>query len=102
MLPAGNAGASLEWTHGGWRANLGAIRYGSQDDVAPLERPSDGYTLVNAHVSYAFDLADGTELELFADGSNLGDQDAHVHTSFLKDVAPLPGRSIALGLRAYW
>lgn len=101
IAPA-RAGASVEWTHGGWRANLGAIRYASQDDVAPLEQPSDGYTLVNAHVSYAFDLANGTELELFVDGGNLGDEDAHVHTSFLKDVAPLPGRSIALGLRAYW
>jgi len=32
-------------------------------------------------------------------GHNLLDQRALVHTSFLKEDAPLPGRGIAIGLR---
>jgi iron complex outermembrane receptor protein len=39
------------------------------------------------------------ELTLYLKGQNLTDETARVHTSFLKDVAPLPGRSLALGLR---
>jgi len=95
-------GASLAWANAGWRASLGATRYDAQDELAPFETPSAGYTLVNAHVSYAFELAQGPELELFVDATNLGDVDAHVHTSFLKDEAPLPGRAFALGVRAFW
>ena len=34
-----------------------------------------------------------------AEGRNLTDRDARVHTSFLKDVAPLPGRALSTGVR---
>ena len=95
-------GASLRWTRGPWRASLGALRYARQDDVAPFETATDGYTLIDAQVSYAFALPGGSELELFANGTNLTDRDAHVHTSFLKDESPLPGRALSIGLRAYW
>ncbi|HVF35870.1 MAG TPA: TonB-dependent receptor [Candidatus Saccharimonadia bacterium] len=101
LAPA-RVGASIQWARDGWRANIGAIRYAAQRDVAPFEQPTPGYTLVDAHVSHAFDLSNGNEIEVFLDARNLTDRDAHVHTSFLKDEAPLPGRSIALGVRAYW
>ena len=32
-------------------------------------------------------------------GSNLTDAEARLHTSFLKSVAPLPGRSLRLAYR---
>jgi len=32
-------------------------------------------------------------------GRNLADEEARNHVSFLKDVAPLPGRDLSLGLR---
>jgi iron complex outermembrane receptor protein len=35
-------------------------------------------------------------------GTNLTDTEARVHTSFLKDIAPRPGRSFALGVRGYF
>jgi hypothetical protein len=35
----------------------------------------------------------------FLNGSNLGDQLARRSTSPLKAIAPLPGRSVTLGLR---
>jgi iron complex outermembrane receptor protein len=37
---------------------------------------------------------------LFLRGNNLLDQDIRVHTSFIKDFAPMPGRSLVAGLRA--
>ena len=77
------------------------MRYASQDDVAAGESETPGYTLVNAHASYGFEVANA-EWEVFLDGTNLTDREARVHTSFLKDIAPLPGRGIAFGLRAYF
>ena len=94
-------GADLGWSLGGWRASLGAVRYGKQDDVAQNEEPSDGYTLVDAHVAYRWDHP-ASSWEVFLDGSNLTDEEARPHTSLLRDYAPLPGRGVAFGIRAYF
>ena len=74
----------------------------SQDDVAELETATPGYTLVDAHVAWHADTAAGNGWEVFLDGSNLLDEEARVHTSFLKDVAPLPGRGVAFGVRVFF
>ncbi|MCD9096035.1 TonB-dependent receptor [Luteimonas fraxinea] len=95
-------GADINWTLGGWRANVGAVRYQKQDRVAALEDPSPGYTLVNAGVAWRVGEADGTQWELFLDGRNLTDEEARPHTSLLRDFAPLPGRTIAGGIRVYF
>jgi iron complex outermembrane receptor protein len=40
--------------------------------------------------------------EVFLDGNNLTNQDARVHTSFLKDDVMLPGRSASFGVRLFF
>jgi iron complex outermembrane receptor protein len=100
-IAPGRYGGGLDWSLGSWRAGVSALRYRSQDRVADFESASDGYTLVDADLAYGFS-AGRAELELFAQGRNLGDQEARLHTSFLKDRAPLPGRSFGLGLRAFF
>lgn len=95
-IPPRRFGAGL---HGGWTtfdASIDAIFAGDQDDVAPDELPTEGYTLLNASVSYTF--AD-SGLLLILRGSNLLDEDVRQHTSPLKDLVPLPGRSLHFGLR---
>ncbi len=94
-------GAQLRWHTGGWRAAFGATRYADQDKVAENETPTAGYTLVDAHMAYHFDTS-ASGWELFLDGNNLTDQVAHVHTSFLKDVVALPGRSFNAGFRVFF
>ena len=93
------AGGELRWTSNHWRAGVGAVRYGRQDDVAEGEQPTPGYTLVHANLAWHMDTAGGHALELFVNGSNLLDEEARVHTSFLKDLAPLPGRGVTAGVR---
>jgi iron complex outermembrane receptor protein len=78
------------------------VRYAKQDDVAAYETATPGYTLVDAHVAWHIDTKSGREIELFLDASNLTDQEARPHTSFLKDVVPLPGRNFVLGVRAFF
>lgn len=95
-------GGELRWEQGPWRASLGAVRYATQDDVARFETPTDGYTLVDAHLAWHVDTAGGNAWEVFVDGSNLLDEEARVHTSFLKDLAPMPGRGVAFGVRAFF
>ena len=93
-------GAQLRWESGAWRASLGAVRYARQDRVAEFEEETAGYTLVDAHVAWHLDGTDGRALEVFLDGANLTNREARPHTSFLKDVVPLPGRNIMFGVRA--
>ena len=101
IVPA-RVGATLRWERERWRASLGAVRYAKQDDVAAYETATPGYTLVDAHVAWHIDTKSGREIELFVDANNLSDQEARPHTSFLKDVVPLPGRNVVLGVRAFF
>jgi iron complex outermembrane receptor protein len=94
-------GLGVTWEYDAWRASLGAVRHAEQDHVAVNETATDGYTYVNAHVSYAFAVGD-SEWEAFLEGRNLTDQEARVHTSLLKERSPLPGRNLAFGLRMYF
>jgi len=95
-------GADLRWSRDGWRASVGAVRYGSQKDVALNEAPSAGYTLVDAHLAYRWDRSGSNSYELFLDGSNLTNREARPHTSLLRDYSPLPGRGVAFGIRAWF
>lgn len=95
-------GADLRWAKDGWRASVGAVRYSSQKDTAQNEEPTNGYTLVDAHLAYRWDRSDSNSYEVFVDGSNLTNREVRPHTSLLRDYAPLPGRGVAFGIRAYF
>ncbi len=85
--------------HGGWKefdAGIDAIFADDQDKVARNELPTESYTLVNANLSYTFA---ESGLYMFLRGTNLLDEDIRQHTSPLKDLVPLPGRSVHVGLR---
>ena len=73
------------------------VRYvGQQDRISSFELPTDAYTLLSARVSYR-PLAD-QDFKVFLDGRNLTNEEAREHTSFLKDIAPLPGRTLRAGV----
>ena len=94
-------GADLRWERDQWRASLGAVRYAAQDHVAEFEEETRGYTLVDAHLAYHWDTA-RAGWEVFLDGSNLTNREARPHTSLLKEFAPLAGRGVAFGVRAFF
>jgi iron complex outermembrane receptor protein len=82
-----------------WFVDAQVMHVFEQSDIAEFETKTDAYTMVDANISY-FTSIQGYDLEIFARGRNLTDEEARVHTSFLKDLAPLPGRSVMLGVRA--
>ncbi len=92
-------GGELSYQNDGLSADVGFTWYDDQNEVASFETTTDGYTLINASVQYEFG-AQGIDWVLFARGENLTDEEARVHTSFLKDQAPLPGRNLTMGVRA--
>lgn len=83
----GNFGARLEAEH----ANR-------QDRVAPLETPTDSFTLVNASLSWR-PFGRDNETALILSANNIFDVDARRHASFTKDFVPLPARDIRLAAR---
>ena len=85
--------------HGGWNqfdASIDATFASEQDDVAPNELPTESYTALDMSFGYAFANSD---MYIFLRGTNLLDEDIRQHSSPLKDLVPLPGRSLHLGLR---
>lgn len=89
-------GASLHWITSLFDASIEAMYHDSQGKTAAEELPTESYTLLSAEVSTRlFD----DQMMVFLRGTNLSDEDARRHTSPLKDVAPLPGRSIRAGVR---
>lgn len=93
-IPPLRVGARGEYEFGNWRAELSGQHYFEQDQTAAYETSTSSYTLVDAQVSYK--LSD--DLKIYLKGHNLTDEYARVHASFLKDKAPLPARSFAVGI----
>lgn len=91
----------LEVNHrmGPWTTHLSAMHVMRQTHVAELETKTPGYTLLNVEVTYLIRKIRSNGLRLFLQGKNLLNEEMRVHTSFLKDFAPLPGRALVVGLR---
>jgi iron complex outermembrane receptor protein len=70
-----------------------------QNRHAELETSTPGYTLVNVEVTYRIKETKSNGIKIFVQGKNLLNEEMRVHTSFLKNFAPLPGRSLVVGLR---
>ncbi|SEL94886.1 iron complex outermembrane recepter protein [Colwellia chukchiensis] len=90
-------GALYETTN--WFVDVTARRYFNQNKTAPFETSTDGYTLVD--VKFNYQLSSGFfDYTFFIRGQNLLDEVVRNHASFIKDIAPLQGRSITAGVRA--
>lgn len=101
-------GATLNWRSGPWNAFAGVDYAARQDRVPAFARSTGSYSLVNLGVNYTQTLAK-TTLLWFAKVDNLSDKLGYSATSILTSTAvnasgvqkaPLPGRSLKLGVQA--
>lgn len=99
QIPPLRFGGGLQYQQGEWHLGMDAFYYDQQDKIAVNELPTDSFTLVDLDASYRMPVG-ASHLFLFLRGTNLLDEDARQHSSPLKDIAPLPGRSWHLGARA--
>ena len=100
-IPPIRIGSRLRYNGGTIRADLGLTRVARQERVAPLEEPTDGYGMVD--LSFGYRLFTGAVThDVVVRGSNLTDREARSHVSFLKELAPLPGREIRFMYRIHF
>lgn len=78
-----------------YRFSLNAVHHGKQDKLADGEEETNAYTLLDARLGFSPNSNRNSELYLKI--NNLTDRLAYVHTSFLKESAPLPGRNVEIG-----
>jgi iron complex outermembrane receptor protein len=91
-------GISLNYESEHWLASIEGWLVDSQNRVAQFETTTPNYTFLNASIGYKFQWG-RTYNYVYARGTNLLDAEARDHLSFLKEVLPLPGRGVVVGLR---
>jgi iron complex outermembrane receptor protein len=100
LQPVTRVGVEAGYRKGQWQANLAAVRSSAQRRLAASESAAaPSYVRVDAGVSL-LQRAAGVQWTWFAMVKNLLDEDIRLSTSIIKDVAPQPGRSVILGVRA--
>ena len=68
-------------------------------NISAFELPTDDYSQVNAFVTWKAP-TDSQNVELRLSVLNIFDAEARQHTSFLKDLVPLPGRNVRFSISA--
>ncbi len=99
-IPPHRVGAGIYYRDANWFARINMLHAFDQTRIAASETPTDGYTLLNAELSYTWKLAaTGTlspEMTIGLKGENLLDDDVRNHVSFKKDEVLQPGRGLRL------
>lgn len=103
-IPPHRLGAGIYYRDANWLARLFALHAFDQDKVAgddAKDTPTDGYTMLNADLSYTFALQPelgriSPQMTIGLRGENLLDEEIRNHVSFKKDEVLQPGRTIRL------
>ncbi len=97
-IPSLRFGGGLNYRQGSFVLQGSIRRTTQQENVSQFETATPGFTMADASISYR--IFSGS---LFHDVTlvvtNLTNTEARLHTSFLKDLAPLPGREVRLVYR---
>ena len=95
----GRVGVRLDGHWQGWEGMVEWVQTRGVRQVAEYESPTRGYGMLNLGLTYTRPLADGRRWQIYVRGSNLTNRLAFSHLWYIKDAAPLAGRSIAVGAR---
>lgn len=96
-IPPMRIGGIVNYERGDYSIEFSALHHFEQNKIAAMETTTDGYTLLDLQFNYQLDqFIPG--VTFYVQGKNLTNEYARVHSSFLKDEAPLPARSVAVGL----
>lgn len=95
-IPPFTATFGVNWDWASWGVRGEVIAAADQENLAAYELPTGGYTLVN--LSAKWSPFDDKDVRLLFGVRNLTDEEARLHTSFLKDQVPLAGRSYTVAI----
>ncbi|HEB27908.1 MAG TPA: TonB-dependent receptor, partial [Porticoccus sp.] len=97
-IPPLRYGLALGYQADQWSTKLKLTEVEEQNNPGDFEEKTDGYTRLDGHIHYHLDTANGTWL-LSLKANNLLDEEIRNATSFLREIAPEPRRSLELGIR---
>lgn len=97
-IPPARLAATLDYLGDNWDGKLEVSHSFKQSDIASYETETDAYTMVNLAASYYFNIGE-QDLTAFVKANNLTDEEARVHSSYLKSTTLLPGRGFTVGIR---
>ncbi|MGM0905894.1 MAG: TonB-dependent receptor [Pseudomonadota bacterium] len=97
-IPAQRVGTELRYQAVSWDGSIGYTRYLEQDKTALNETTTDAYGLLNARLNLYPDWLANYGATLYLKGENLTNQLGFVHSSFLKEDAPVTGRRFQAGV----
>jgi len=98
-IPAQRIGTELRYIADNWETKLGYTWYNKQTYVAPTEEITDSFGLLNAQLNWFPRALTAHNISLYFKADNLTDELGYVHSSFLKEDAPMRGRNFSIGLR---
>lgn len=98
-IPPGRLGVRYNYTEGLLSADVEYAKTFAQNDIALYESRTSSYNMLNFTVAYQLELSSGNDASVYLRGTNLTDELAYAHTSFVKDQSPLRGRNVVLGMR---
>jgi iron complex outermembrane receptor protein len=97
-IPSERFGLELNWLRGPWSLSMNHTHVTKQSELATFELPTEGYDLVDLSANWVH-YSNRFETLVFIKAKNLLDEEIRDHSSFIKDIAPRPGRSITAGFR---
>lgn len=92
------ASVGLEWAKDHVLADIEAQYNFEQTKTSPDEKRTDAFTLLNAGFTYDLIQFSG-KYSFFGRVKNILNQEARLHTSTLKEIAPLAGRHVVAGVQ---
>ena len=97
--PPTRYGLGLESQWGQLSGSINYLRVKKQSNITGLELATDAYNDLTVNLEYELPVSSKATLSVFLQGKNLTDDEQRIHTSFIKDFAPAPGRAIESGIR---
>jgi len=91
-MPPARVGASWDYENDGWNGSLSLVNAFDQDRPGEGQEETEGYLRVDASVGWSAE-----DYSVFLKASNLTDEEIRNSTSFLREIAPEPGRAFSVG-----
>lgn len=100
-IPPTRLGTTFDYELENTSIELSVMHHFEQDKTGAMETTTDSYSMVDIKVNHYLPLA-GMDTTLFFKINNLFDEEARVHSSFLKNDTLLPSRSFVVGIRGMY
>ena len=97
-IPPLSSNLALIAERGVWSVRGEAHLVAEQDETTSFETETEGYAMFNADLEVTPFVE--RDVRVILGVRNLTDEEGRVHSSFLKDMVPLPGRSFRIAVRA--